>query len=102
MHIDVTDKSELAILKAGSEIILKEPIGNSCIKDQEETPLILVAEKIGIASIIGMVDKLKTLSNAPTCYVFIKKNTDEQNWKRYIALHYINDQTKQIIMLLTS
>jgi propane monooxygenase reductase subunit len=77
MHIDVTDKSELAILKAGSEIILKEPIGNSCIKDQEETPLILVAEKIGVASIIGMVDKLKTLSNAPTCYVFIKKNTDE-------------------------
>jgi propane monooxygenase reductase subunit len=77
LHIDDKDKSELAKLKIGTEIILKEPIGNSCIKDQEENPLILVAEEIGITSIIGMVEKLETLSNAPACYIFIKKTKDE-------------------------
>jgi ferredoxin/NAD(P)H-flavin reductase len=64
------DRESLAALVPGAAVRVGEPIGSASLREDETEPIVVVAERAGLASALGILDALFTYQvSRPACLV---------------------------------
>lgn len=76
-HIDfylpLDDLGQLMLegLRAQDEVVLHEPVGSCSLSDDEAQPAVIIAERAGLASALGMIEMLAARNRERAAWVFL-------------------------------
>jgi ferredoxin-NADP reductase len=61
-----------AYLRPGTEVDLNEPTGSASLEGHEKEPLVIIAERSGLASALSMIDMLGESADSPPTFILLR------------------------------